>query len=270
MPKKASTKSDVAETVVENVETVKEEKKSKKSSKVAETPAPVAEEKSKKREKKAEAEPEESKKSSKRSKEETKPVEETSEKKSSKKSKAASPVVEKPVETEEQSEGQDGEQRRKRRQVTRDSVDSDFKSVLDFVSSIVSDVSEKKPLNLRVVKKLQKSITSLHSDTMKVCKVKNHTKRAENPESGFMKPVKISKELSSFTGWNPEELRSRVEVTKYICDYIRQKNLQNAADRRQFVPDDALSKLLSFDAKKDGHVTYPGLQQKLQTHFTKV
>jgi chromatin remodeling complex protein RSC6 len=248
MPK--TTKSAKTEEVVEvKVQSpVKEEKakKSRKESKEPATPAPVVE-----------TVVVEEKKSRKSKKVEVEAVPEPE----------PTPVVE-VTEVAPEVEG-DGE-RRKRRQVTRDSVDTDFKSVMDVVSSMVSDLSDKKQVSLRVVKRLQKSLTTLHNDSLKVCKIKNHTRRVENPESGFMKPVKISKELSSFTGWNPEELRSRVEVTKYICDYIRQKNLQNPADRRQFSLDPQLSKLLSHDTTKEGPLTYPGLQQRLQTHFTKV
>ena len=176
---------------------------------------------------------------------------------------------EKSVEKQEESV-EEGDTKRKRRQVSRESLDADFTAVLETLNNLVTEVADKKPVSLRSLKRLQKSVSTLHQDSLKVCKLKQHNKRSENTESGFMKPVKISKDLCKFTGWNPEELRSRVEVTKYICDYIRQKNLQNPADRRQFTPDPQLSKLLGHDSSKDGNLTYPGLQQKLQTHFTRV
>jgi hypothetical protein len=70
-----------------------------------------------------------------------------------------------------------------------------------------------------------------------------------------------------------EQMRSRVEVTKFICDYIKSNNLQNPQDRRQIVPDSKLCKLLDFKPVKDGKdkdgkaLTYYYLQQKIQPHF---
>jgi chromatin remodeling complex protein RSC6 len=276
MPKKTNTKSEESvnvETV--NVETTdKKVKKSRSLEKNVQEPittttnateTPVEDKKDRKI------------KSSKKSEKKEEPVIEVvqpvEEKKARKSKKASTDVVVQEVVQEvvvETSESTEPEGRRKRRQVTRDSVDSDFSSLEEQLVSIINDLNDKKAINVRLVKKLHKSLTTLHSDCLKVCKVKNATKRASNPESGFMKPVKISNELSNFTGWNPEQLRSRVEVTKYICDYIRQKELQNPSDRRQFQPDEKLSKLLGQDEKKGGTVTYPGLQQRLQTHFTKV
>jgi chromatin remodeling complex protein RSC6 len=89
--------------------------------------------------------------------------------------------------------------------------------------------------------------------------------------SGFMKPVKISKEMAKFTGWDGRELKSRVDVTKYLCNYIKNNDLQNEADRRQIKPDKKLAKLLNYDEKKDGcPLTYFYLQKKMQPHFSNV
>ena len=86
-----------------------------------------------------------------------------------------------------------------------------------------------------------------------------------------MKPVKISKEMTDFTGWAPDELKSRVDVTKYICGYIREKDLQNPKDRRQIQPDTKLQALLHLSKKdlKDEPLTYYTLQKKIQGHFVK-
>ena len=80
--------------------------------------------------------------------------------------------------------------------------------------------------------------------------------------------MKISKEMAKFTGWNPTELKSRVDVTKYICKYIRDNNLQNPDDRRQIVADPKLSKLLEYDSKKEEKpLTYYRIQTFMKKHF---
>ena len=91
-----------------------------------------------------------------------------------------------------------------------------------------------------------------------------------NKVSGFLKPVKISKEMAKFTGWDANELKSRVDVTKYLCDYIKVHNLQNPEDRRQIIADSKLSKLLKYDSKTEtSPLTYFLIQKCLKNHFIK-
>jgi len=58
---------------------------------------------------------------------------------------------------------------------------------------------------------------------------------------------------------------SRVDVTKAICNYVKEKNLQNPADRRQFTPDEKLATLLGVKEV----ITYYTLQKHIQKHFPK-
>jgi chromatin remodeling complex protein RSC6 len=76
--------------------------------------------------------------------------------------------------------------------------------------------------------------------------------------------------MAKFTGWNADELKSRVDVTKYLCNYIKEKNLQNPKDRRQIIADTKLAKLLDYDNKKDTQpLTYFLIQSHLKKHFIK-
>ena len=112
----------------------------------------------------------------------------------------------------------------------------------------------------------------LKKDSHKVSNMKRRNpNRAKNNSSGFMKPVKISKDMTKFTGWDASELKSRVDVTRYICNYVKEHDLQNPADRRQIVPDKKLRNLLKLDkaALKEEPLTYYSLQKKIQPHFLK-
>jgi chromatin remodeling complex protein RSC6 len=74
--------------------------------------------------------------------------------------------------------------------------------------------------------------------------------------------------MAKFTGWNPTDLVSRVDVTKFICNYIKEKDLQNPADRRQIVPDPSLGKLLNYDSKTaENPLTYFRMQSLMKDHF---
>ena len=76
--------------------------------------------------------------------------------------------------------------------------------------------------------------------------------------------------MAKFTGWDKDELRSRVDVTKFLCQYIRENNLQNPKDKRQILADSKLQKLLKYDPKKESDpLTYFKLQSSLKPHFVK-
>ena len=102
-------------------------------------------------------------------------------------------------------------------------------------------------------------------------KQKSPKKRKAPGNGGFEKPVPISSELARFCHWSDEDLKSRVDVTKFICDYIAEHNLQNPDDRRQIRPDNKLKKLLGYDPKKQDVLRYYTIQTCLKDrgHFLK-
>ena len=73
--------------------------------------------------------------------------------------------------------------------------------------------------------------------------------------------------MAQFTGWNQKDLKSRVDVTKYICNYIKDNDLQNPSDRRQILADSKLSKLLKYDSKTSDPLTYYKIQTYMKPHF---
>jgi len=127
-----------------------------------------------------------------------------------------------------------------------------------------------KTKGVKFLRSLNKNIKLLRNRTTRVMKQKKKSGRTNNKNSGFLKPVPISKEMAKFTGWDQEQLRSRVEVTKYICDYISEHDLQNPEDRRQIKPDIKLQKLLGYNPKKITEpLRYYSLQTHLKRHFPK-
>ena len=163
---------------------------------------------------------------------------------------------------------------KKRRVVDRESVFAAFdalqKQVEDEIDAVRSASDKSRVSGVRFLRSLNKSLKQLKKDTARAMKQKRkNPNRAKNTSSGFMKPVPISGEMSKFTGWASDELKSRVDVTKYICGYIRDNNLQNPDDRRQIVPDKKLQALLKLDKKslKEEPLTYYSLQKKIQPHF---
>lgn len=158
---------------------------------------------------------------------------------------------------------------------TRDSVLEGFDSLIQEVTDEISKPKEERTLKTAVkfLRTVNKQLKTLRSQSGKVMKNKNkNTKRKGNNNSGFLKPVKISQEMAEFTGWDPEQLRSRVDVTREICSYIKEHDLQNPDDRRQIQveKDPVLQKLLGYNKKSDDPLTYYSLQTHLKKHFQKV
>ena len=153
----------------------------------------------------------------------------------------------------------------------------DKESVLKLIDELSDAINEEigfrresdcKVSGVRFLRKLDKCVKKIRTHSNRVMKTKNKKPRKVNQNSGFLKPVPISKELSCFTGF--EGLVSRVAVTKFICNYIKENNLQNPEDRRKIMADKNLSRLLKHDKTKDVELTYYGIQSYLKPHFIKV
>lgn len=159
--------------------------------------------------------------------------------------------------------------RKQRRQVTREDLERSFDSLLALldgeVESLRSD-EKVKGRGVRFLRTVAKQVRQLKSDSLRVSSKRVRRQTApRSTNSGFMKPVKISRDMQKFTGLRDDQLVSRVDVTKAICQYVKTNNLQNQADRRQFTPDEKLGKLLGTHEP----LTYYNLQKHIQHHFIK-
>lgn len=155
---------------------------------------------------------------------------------------------------------------------TRESCEKEFDDLLElFENKILENRTSSKGWGVRVLKSLKKEVQQVRAHCLRVMKQKKVVKRAPNENSGFLKPVNISEELSKFTGWDADEKKSRVEVTKFICDYIKENDLQDPEDRRKIKADKKLQELLGYNPKKDAPLHYYSIQSYLKErgHFIK-
>ena len=194
--------------------------------------------------------------------------------KKTKKEEVATPVVEATpaVETTEQSS-----ERKERRNVTKETLHTDFEALLSKINAEVDRLRESKPKakGSKFLKTLNKDIKQLHNDVLRVTKFKRNGDRKTSSSSGFLKPVNISAELAKFTSWDANKAYSRTQVTKFICNYIKTKKLYDEKDKRNIICDAALKNLLKYDPSnppKDENgkavpLTYFRLQQYLKSHF---
>ena len=175
------------------------------------------------------------------------------------------------VEETESSEVEGSSESKKRRVPTKDSIIEGFDELVAAIDEEISRLRESsgKAKGVKFLRSLGKKVKTLQGQSVRVMKQKQKTNRKNNTNSGFLKPVHISSDMAKFTGWNHDELKSRVDVTKYICKYIRDNNLQNPEDRRQIIADKKLAKLLDFNPEKDDKpLTYYRIQTYMKKHFT--
>lgn len=144
-----------------------------------------------------------------------------------------------------------------------------FDNILESIASRTKDTSESKS-SIQYLKGLHKEIKALRAMTKPILKKPRKTNPANTTKNtGIQRPVKVSKEVAKFAGWKEDELHSRVEVTRYICDYIKRNDLQNPKNKKQIIPDNKLRKLLGYDPNSDPPLTYFNIQTflKKQNHF---
>lgn len=155
---------------------------------------------------------------------------------------------------------------------TRDEITDSCDTIIAETESEIKIIREGSgsTKGIKYLRQVIKNIKLLRGQVMKAVKAKKATNSAAASNSGFMKPVAISKELAEFTGWNPKELHSRVDVTKYICNYVRENNLKDSTDGRIIKPDFDLQKLLKTYNPDEGVLKYYNLQTHLKHHFPKV
>lgn len=160
--------------------------------------------------------------------------------------------------------------KKKRYVPTKESVIGEFNDLVVAIDEEIARLRESssKTKGVKFLRSLNKRVKTVRGHTARVMKQKQKTKRTNNTNSGFLKPVQISKEMAKFTGWESETLRSRVDVTKYICNYIREHELQNPEDRRQIRADKKLAKLLEYKHDDEKPLTYYRLQTYMKKHFT--
>ena len=169
----------------------------------------------------------------------------------------------------ETTESSEVPEKRVRKVVNQETLKVDVEQLKQQVEGEIQRLrtDQQKNKGVKFLKAVNKALKSLSGDLNRVLKSKTKTTRNKNTSSGFMKPVKISSEMALFTSWDHSMLYSRVDVTKYLCNYIKTNSLQNPEDKRQILCDEKLASLLKVDVNSETPLTYPGLQQHIQQHF---
>jgi upstream activation factor subunit UAF30 len=96
---------------------------------------------------------------------------------------------------------------------------------------------------------------------------KNETKaKKERKPCGFAVSSKVTPEMCEFMGRAEGELISRIEITKFLNKYIKEKDLENPENRQNIIPDEKLWKILGEEARNE-KITHFTIQKYLNKHF---
>lgn len=158
-----------------------------------------------------------------------------------------------------------------RRVVSRDTVMEDFDSLATSIDSELVRVRESgdKMVSVKFVRNLARQIRNLKNHSQKIMKKRRVpvTSGDKPHNSVFQLPVRISADLAQFFDWDPEVPKSRVEVTRALCNYIKENNLQNPNDRRLIVADARLAELLHYNPETNDSLNYSRLQTYMKRLF---
>ena len=87
--------------------------------------------------------------------------------------------------------------------------------------------------------------------------------RAKRPQV----PLTLSKDLENFLSVEHGTKLTKAQVMKTISSYIKEKNLQVAENKRQFIPNKELSKI--FKIKKAHSMTFVEINKHVSHHLSK-
>tara|TARA_Y100000389_G_scaffold52592_1_gene48399 strand:+ start:5956 stop:6603 length:648 start_codon:yes stop_codon:yes gene_type:complete len=136
----------------------------------------------------------------------------------------------------------------------------------DTLITELTDKISSVQLEMKSIHQTLKLLTKEYEKQKKViAKVQRKRENAKKSPSGFAKPCKISNELCKFVGIPEGSERSRTDITRFINAYVKEKNLNNPENRREFFPDEKLRAILNVTDKEK--VTYFILQRLIAHHF---
>lgn len=140
------------------------------------------------------------------------------------------------------------------------------KALGDTLINEITDKIGSVQLDIKTIQQTLKLLIKEYEKQKKIiAKVQKKRDNAKKSPSGFAKPCKISEELCGFIGVPSGSEKSRTDVTRYINAYVKEKDLNNPQNRREFFPDEKLRSILNV---KDGDkVTYFILQRLIAHHF---
>lgn len=174
----------------------------------------------------------------------------------------AEPVVEAVVE--------EAGSKKARRVVDSSSVVQSFDSLLALVEAHINGLrastatSKSGNTGIKFLRSTASKIKQLKKDATRVMDTpKKRVRSTTATKGGFIAPHPVTPAMADFAGWEANALKSRVDITKAICGYIKDNKLNDPVQRKNILPDEKLRNLLDYDPTQAGKepLTYFFLQK---------
>lgn len=140
-----------------------------------------------------------------------------------------------------------------------DDICEQFESITNSLTQFKTQIS----MVQQQIKVLEKGVKKQMKMLQKSV-IKNKNKGNRNP-SGFAKPSKVTTELCEFMNKKEGTEIARTEVTKALCNYIKENKLENKENSKIISPDKKLKTLLGIEDGQE--LTYFTIQKYMNKHF---
>ena len=137
------------------------------------------------------------------------------------------------------------------------------RSANDSLEKLKTIVEGNNAISMNLQTKMLRHINT----AMKKTKPTTTQKEKVAGSSQFEKKMLVSPEMCKFAGWEEGCLKSRVEITKVIWDYVTEHNLKAEKNKRMCVLNEVLKSLLQIQEEE---VSYPQIQKYIGKHLSKV
>ncbi len=132
---------------------------------------------------------------------------------------------------------------------------------LETLDTLYKGIYEELAVAGKQVRTIQDSLKTLNREFRNLDR-QNKAKR-KRPQT----PLVLSADLENFLSVQHGTLLTKAEVMKSISSYIKEKNLQVAENKRQFIPNKQLAKI--FNIKKPQSMTFVEINKHVSHHLTK-
>ena len=150
--------------------------------------------------------------------------------------------------------------------------DTNIDSMLKNLDAQVMDTKKalaQIQIGIRVVRRQAYVLSKLAAKAQRPKRRRAEGDPSKTRASGFAAASILSPELKKFMGLQPEDMRSRTEVTKWLCNYIQECNLQGTEDKRYIMfKTDKGKDLQSLLKCEKSQITYFDLQYYLKFHIS--
>lgn len=147
------------------------------------------------------------------------------------------------------------------------SIPHNLEKMVTSLAELNAQMSEMRDVFSLLEKKTKKLNHVIEMVIKKEQKTTSKSKRDRKP-CGFAVSAKVTPEMCEFMGRDDGTLISRIEITKYLNLYIKEKGLENPENKQIIIPDEKLWKILGDEAREE-KITHFTIQKYLNKHFVK-